>query len=592
MDDQAPMPAMKCSPRTCHLGPPSQRAPPWCFERLSSPGHTSANIGQRNAKNPNPVRRAGAVVASVAGVVGAVSVRWETVSPPRVALRRTLARKFALRGRRSYCLGSSARSRVAMEAGPEQIDSRKGFRINEGYKGARSYGSVGEDEFEEAARIRAMFSGDIDSQRTSLTQKMAAARKRLLRRRLRRDQDDLDGRETGSRRGDAATEPSDDEKGDEAGVGLDGEEGDGGSDEASGSTNAEGAASSDAPLASSASSIGGSGSGSRPADGPASPSGGRTGGATVVGSSDGASFPGLGETMRLRSSRGSAGSVRARSSTCVSLGAAERLVLDADALSDAGRHAEAAVLLRHVRDFGVDRDVLQRRLTAKKADVLFNVVSLDLGLELKSANQLPEAWQALMEAAAEPRMTDPKRTVEVLTDVAMRLVKQFTRDPTRQVDVLQGAVDVETVHRKLLRDRRDELNISLALALQAAGRKDESQELLKELAKSASSSRRRKQAEWALMVQTADIGDEPLEQSKQFKSVWDENVVLPTTSIGGTAANAAAASRRGSAGGAFGGPKVGGLGPVAAGLATALLALPLLGVPLLVAWPKLSAGMP
>ncbi|OLP90429.1 hypothetical protein AK812_SmicGene28010 [Symbiodinium microadriaticum] len=59
--------------------------------------------------------------------------------------------------------------------------SRKGFKVNTKYKGAVSYGTVSQEELEEAARIRSEYNAERPQQAQSA---LPAAKKRLLLKRL------------------------------------------------------------------------------------------------------------------------------------------------------------------------------------------------------------------------------------------------------------------------------------------------------------------------------------------------------------------------------------------------------------------------
>mmetsp|Transcript_37478 Transcript_37478/g.104134 ORF Transcript_37478/g.104134 Transcript_37478/m.104134 type:complete len:561 (-) Transcript_37478:79-1761(-) len=481
---------------------------------------------------------------------------------------------------------------AANQTGGDAEDTRRGFQVNTKYKGARSYGSVDEDELAEAERVRGMYNQEIRAQQAAATKRFADARKRLLRRRLRQGRswqpelsynDGSDGNGVAEVAGESAILDDDD------------------ADEESGSVDAA-ALVSDAPKTAPEFPEQGS-AGNSPGNVVASQVVGtvpRTAGEGQAFGSAGAAFPGLADTVTPSVSSGLS---LAAPGPQVPLSIAERLASDevaqrhssgahllaaASALSAAGRHAEAAVLLRHLRDFGVERDILTRRLSLAEAEMLFQEASLGLGLELQSAGMLTEAWAALLAACAERLPWKPRQAVCALAAVALQLASRCSREPTRQVEVLQGAVDAATVCRALPPDQRDELELTLALALQAAGRMEECCELLRALMQGASSARRRQQAEWALLVQNADVGSESAAMARELRSLWGETAQGLSPGAGTSTVGSAGTVLTRRRGGGAPGLQFGDFGPNLVLLVALLLAFPLT-VPLL-AWFRSSGG--
>lgn len=218
----------------------------------------------------------------------------------------------------------------------------------------------------------------------------------------------------------------------------------------------------------------------------------------------------------------------------------QQLVVLATALSTAGRHDDASILLRDARDFGIEREVLERRADVKQAAFLFEEVSMQLAEELRLDRQLFAAWRVLLELCAEDRLLRGRRAaVGCIADIAIDAAKPHV-DPALQVEMLQGAVDACIDSKRLLKmdalpsDKFDELRLTLALSLQAAGYKQESRDLLTTLSKTARSQKRRQQADWCQEVQNVDVGDEPPAASVELRTLW-ENTALPDDRSSGSA---------------------------------------------------------
>ncbi|CAK0827076.1 unnamed protein product [Prorocentrum cordatum] len=409
---------------------------------------------------------------------------------------------------------------------------------NEWYKGAKSYGTVGDDEFEEAERIRNGFQQTVSSAFVSATN-LAAARRRLQKRRL------LKGRgweDTATSSGASASLDSEDNEGE-----TDGESDSDGAEDCEGTSGGD--SSTGAGNARERNKIAGvsgvaSSAGSRAGDAPSSDALFVGSASTAVASSPnwpGASVrrvgagPGGGPLRRGAPGRGDSAAAR---------GAGARLLSGAaSALSAAGRHPQAD-------------GAPQRR--SWEAGVLFEAAGLRLGLELRRAGELARAWEALLGLCSEPALREPKKAVEALADVSLALSRRLLGSPRRQVEVLQGAADAQTTLKALPVDRRDELSLNLALAMQSAGMADESRALLKAVREGGGSEARRQQAAWALEVADADIGDGPIESAVQMRALWDEAGAPGSAEglggLGAAGAGARAASRRRAGGGpGFGG---------------------------------------
>lgn len=362
------------------------------------------------------------------------------------------------------------------------------------YKGARTYGKVDEDDFEEARRIREGFDKDASGLTQSKESRVAAARKRLQEKKNKREDPET---------AEAALDEELDEEQEEA--------------DATNDDNSNGARADAQSEGTAASRAGGSAfitdnAGTVAAALDSSPA--RTGNDDSI--DDWLGWPPaleLGPAKRIAK-----GSLRRQPVAMLQAGAR--------ALSGAGDHREAASLLRELRDFGVDRGVLERRLDLSAASKLSQDAAVLLGLELKRADLQFDAWKALLAACAEQpglRKALHVPTLQALSAVSDTLTKRNCSNPAKQVEVLQGVVDAYIVLQKASKsDSRERLELELALALTAAGRKREGRELLTTLSRTASQMRRQ-QASWALLVQDADLGDEPIESVTEMRNLWSES---------------------------------------------------------------------
>eukprot|EP00913_Durusdinium_trenchii_P024462 g22964.t1 len=82
--------------------------------------------------------------------------------------------------RTTWTTWRSTRGKVALKA----QNLRRGFKVNKEYKGSHSYGTISQEEMEEAARIRSRYDEDFASVKKAEAKK-SKARKRLLLKRLR-----------------------------------------------------------------------------------------------------------------------------------------------------------------------------------------------------------------------------------------------------------------------------------------------------------------------------------------------------------------------------------------------------------------------
>lgn len=177
-----------------------------------------------------------------------------------------------------------------------------------------------------------------------------------------------------------------------------------------------------------------------------------------------------------------------------------------------------------------------------------------------------------MGACAQPRLARPlaKIAVAALADAAERGAN--ASEVLQQVELLQGLLDAEAVLRALPRDRREGLEIYMALSLEKIGRKKESREILTRLVQQGTSTRR-KQAEWALLVQDAEVSDNA--EGREMRRIWEE---APSPVLQSSASRRAGAVKMMSKEARAGRSALDEAAPV---LATLLLALPLAVVPLL-----------
>ncbi|CAJ1418394.1 unnamed protein product [Effrenium voratum] len=407
-------------------------------------------------------------------------------------------------------------------------DLRQGFKVNTKYRGAASYGTISQEEMEEAERIRNQYTTDLSSIKKADVQ---PARKRLLLKRLK------PGFAAGSRTKRLVQVVQHRQ-------------------ESEAEVEAEEEAEAEEPNVAETGSERSSEPGSREAFLP-----GLADTANLTSSLQ--SWEGWAPAMDLAGARRVAAAPRSA--------AASALKAAARALSAADEHELCAQVLLELRDFGVDREVLERRLSPAAANALFEETALRLGLALRDAGQRQDAWEALMAVCAQPALGQHLRkpSLQALAEVSERLANA-TSDPYLQVQYLQGVLDAEVVLQALPRDRREGLELYLALSMEKTGQEQESRQILTRLARKGTS-RRRKQAEWAILVQDAEVEDDGA-QSAEMKGIWNE-VQLPSSSrLGGAGA---AARRQASGASSFGLP-----GGGAAVLAVALLALPL-ALPLL-----------
>ncbi|CAK9058008.1 unnamed protein product [Durusdinium trenchii] len=423
--------------------------------------------------------------------------------------------------RTTWTTWRSTRGKVALKA----QNLRRGFKVNKEYKGSHSYGTISQEEMEEAARIRSRYDEDFASVKKAEAKK-SKARKRLLLKRLRPSfqeyqEDEIE--ERGEESAEAASEDAEDDPGRSTP-----------STPVSRSREAGGGALRSKPVAS-----------------------WKT------------SWEGWPAPMDLSSARKLASSLGATSSARRASGRV--LQAAARALVEAQEHLGAAQLLLELRDFGVEREVLDRRLTPSEAEQLFDEAAVRLGHAYLNANLWGNAWEALIAACAQPRLSQPLASwaLSGLASAAERGCKAAT-EPLRQVELLQGALDAEAVWGALPRERREGLEIYMALSLEKIGRVKESKALLTRIAQQGSAERRQ-QAEWALLVQDAESPTATAE-GREMRQIWDQ--VAPTTST------SLRSGRTGAAMGGQGRRKADGLDGAWPVLAMLLLALPL-AVPLL-----------
>ncbi|CAE6947432.1 unnamed protein product [Symbiodinium natans] len=322
--------------------------------------------------------------------------------------------------------------------------SRAGFKVNTKYKGAVSYGTVSKEELEEAARIRSEYSAERPEQAKSA---LPAAKKRLLLKRLQQPGQAKTGygpaiaqlmREAKPPDSDSAEAKEDEADGNENSAP--------GSDEApKDQADGQNSTSSQAPESGEA----------------------QKGSESSESSESSTDFPGLADTVLRRRavcleswegwpaamalSAAQRIAENPRGSAAASIQAAVR------ALSTAGEHVPAAELLLTLRDGGVDREVLERRLNVQAASALFEEVAVRSGLELQAAGYLDDAWEALMAASAQPRLSRFLRrpTLKALAAVSERLANNSSSNPRAQVRYIRGALDAEVVLQGLSRDRRE-----------------------------------------------------------------------------------------------------------------------------------------
>lgn len=402
------------------------------------------------------------------------------------------------------------------------------FKVNKQYRGARSYGTISQEELEEAARIRNEYNQDLSSVKKADAR--PKARRRLLLKRLRP----------------SFQAPQEDE-------GEDGETEE--EDESSSGSNED----ADADGA----------DGLLETKGNSSSWSSAAGVGDVSAKSFRTSWEGWPPPMDLAAAQSLATSVTKPGSSRVS-GLA--LQAAARALYETKNFVSSAVLLWELRDFGVDREVLERRLDVVKAQNLFDQVAVRLGVAYLDAGLWRDAWEALMGACAQPRLSRPlaKIAVAALADAAERGAN--ASEALQQVELLQGLLDAEAVLRALPRDRREGLELYMALSLEKIGRKKESRELLTRLAQQGTSTRR-KQAEWALLVQDAEVSDNA--EGREMRRIWEQ---APSPILQSSTSRGAGAAKMMSKEARAGRSALDEAAPV---LATLLLALPLAVVPLL-----------
>lgn len=129
-------------------------------------------------------------------------------------------------------------------------------------------------------------------------------------------------------------------------------------------------------------------------------------------------------------------------------------------LSSAGRHSQAAILLRHMRNFSVTRDLIKGMLTKEDANALSEESAIELGLQLEFGQKIPEAWDALFEALSQYNVSNKPLALESLARVAVRLAS-MAYDPARQVQALMRTIEVDTILNVLPPQKRSELEATL-----------------------------------------------------------------------------------------------------------------------------------
>mmetsp|Transcript_134544 Transcript_134544/g.339823 ORF Transcript_134544/g.339823 Transcript_134544/m.339823 type:complete len:547 (+) Transcript_134544:3-1643(+) len=400
----------------------------------------------------------------------------------------------------------------------------------------RPASTLDEDEIAEAARLRDPYLADADRLRDQAIERQAAAQRRMLKRRLTQG---VAWRGSGFTN-DAGGDALDSGDGDEQCANEAGEFGEaGGWQEAAAMNVASGASSSVRNLTADD-----EGENSSIAATPINDNGGSSGAATS------SSVSALRPALAADPTRLAAAEALAADPTARSRSGARQLASAAAVLSQAGKHSEAADLLYSARDFGVEQDVLTRRIDVQAAEALFGEVSVQLGVELRAAGRPFEAWRALLEACAEERQPQRfKEAMSILADIAIACAKPGI-SPQRQVELLQAVVDAELVERTLPADRWDELRLTLAMALPVAGFAGEARDVLAIVARSGSSAKRRRQAEWIKDVQSVDVSQEQTASSLELQSLWDEAQLRLQADLGktfgeagiGSSATAAAAA--------------------------------------------------
>eukprot|EP00929_Paragymnodinium_shiwhaense_P091377 TRINITY_DN51351_c0_g1_i1.p1 TRINITY_DN51351_c0_g1~~TRINITY_DN51351_c0_g1_i1.p1 ORF type:complete len:589 (+),score=123.85 TRINITY_DN51351_c0_g1_i1:79-1845(+) len=430
----------------------------------------------------------------------------------------------------------------------------KRFRVDTLNKGQRSYGSIDEDDIAEAARIRAEYQPSLGETAQASQKRRSDARKRLLRQRLAQKKNFPWQSAAFKDALSSAKTDKDADKDDKGGSG-DLDDGSGGGEGDDVTDGVDGLQSSEVNEGAMEDRASASVSTEKASEdkGTGSSSAGK------VEEDPFAGFPVL-SLSDARLSVGTSQRSNYAKADDVDLDTALRLAKDVDlqkktagsmllgaayALRKDGKHRDAALLLQELRDYGVERDMLKRGLKVQEAEQLHAVATRELGVQLRRAGYLVEAWKAFMEICNCERgqLGDARQIVGELASTALTLAGRSGLDPRSQVEWLQGTVDVDLEHRVLPADRRDEVELTLAMSLKSAGRSKDSEELLKRLSTSGSSEKRRGQADWILTVQKADISEEPSLGGQEMKKLWNENMEPLTAGnrTGGAGALGAAA---------------------------------------------------
>eukprot|EP00930_Biecheleria_cincta_P075154 TRINITY_DN62329_c0_g1_i1.p1 TRINITY_DN62329_c0_g1~~TRINITY_DN62329_c0_g1_i1.p1 ORF type:complete len:485 (-),score=104.03 TRINITY_DN62329_c0_g1_i1:175-1629(-) len=190
--------------------------------------------------------------------------------------------------------------------------------------------------------------------------------------------------------------------------------------------------------------------------------------------------------------------------------------------------SEASELLELARK-KITQEQLAKSLDWKVAEDLENEALRELGSVYANAGRLTLAYNYCDQLRRRP--LDPMSTTQAeaeLVEVAFRLGEKLHEERRFQqcMDVLESVRELS--QRNVAgAERKEELEIYIAMALQSLNRKEEAKQVLKNVIRITGSAKRKAQAIFIMDVHDVDISGE---RNEEFHKIWDQNFKLPTGS--------------------------------------------------------------